>query len=259
MCMVGIRPDCPCGLHFHISCYQHFPVDFIKLGLAWNEKAESLRLCSADLKKNRKQKTKKDSNHPKSWLWEQIGVYIQFLASLYTYSRHEAQLWCPGVCAAHGFLWQTLGTDCSVHSALATCLWSAMGLSPCCTEVYSGSVSVGKAETLLCPWSTSELWQALCCTSNLGQRWMFSMCFSPVGRIYCCQLDKVSTSILFNATEIAQQSSNLEANRKCFLFARVNDEMLFVGRGSLSPLPLAHPELLTYQLTLFALDLSLCP
>lgn len=122
MCMVGIRPDCPCGLHFHISCYQHFPVDFIKLGLAWNEKAESLRLCSADLKKNRKQKTKKDSNHPKSWLWEQIGVYIQFLASLYTYLRHEAQLWCPGVCAARGFLWQTLGTDCSVHSALATCL-----------------------------------------------------------------------------------------------------------------------------------------
>lgn len=109
-------------------------------------------------------------------------------------------------------------------------------------------MSAGKAETLPCPWSTLELLQALYCTSSLGQRGMFPECFSPVGRIYCCrhqscQVDKVSTCILFNATEIAQQNSNLEANRKCFLFARVNGEMLFVGRGSLIPLPLAHLEL----------------
>lgn len=53
----------------------------------------------------------------------------------------------------------------------------------------------------------------------------------------------MSTCILFNATEIARQSSDLEANRKCFLFARVNGEMLFVGMGSLSPLLSAHLEL----------------
>lgn len=53
----------------------------------------------------------------------------------------------------------------------------------------------------------------------------------------------MSICILFSATEIMQQSSNLEANRKSFLFARVNTEMLFVGKESLSPLPLAHREL----------------
>lgn len=132
------------------------------------------------------------------------------------------------------------------QSALPGVCSGSRGFSPSCTGVCSSSVSAGKAEPLLCPWSTLGSWQALYHTSSLGQRRMFSVCLSPVGRIYCCrhqscQVDKVS--ILFDATEMAQQSSNLEANRKCFLFARVNAEVVFVGRGPLSPLPLAHSEL----------------
>lgn len=170
--------------------------------------------------KSRKQTAKEDSNHSKSWLWEQIGVYSQCLASLYTYLRHETQLWCPGVCSP----WFSVAdpghrlqySQCPAHSpqpGLCEVCPSSWDFSPSCPEIYSTFVSAGEAKTLLCPWSTLEstleLWQALYHTSNLGQNGCFPCVLAlwvgfTAADITAARLTRLSTCILFNATEIAQ-------------------------------------------------------